>query len=165
MEYKVKVGGETKRSRFAPILIDVDWDKVHPAAKEFITRFGLRQTLANATIGAENQDQFNEAAKGYVERLYDGSAGSRVKGETKPDTAMSRALKNARAFVRAQLKTANKTAESEAIAAGAKLLVERSRPVDWLAEAKAQIEAEKLLAEKAGQAAGDDILAGLGLAE
>jgi hypothetical protein len=136
----LKIGGNTKRSRFAAFERTVDVATLPANAMAFIVHYGLKQYLQDGMAGAETEA---EAVAGVDERIGKLKSGdlSRARGESdKPDSVESRAIKLAKAFLRDQLKAANKTAPKEKVAEAAATLV-TSQP-KWKAEAKKQLDNE-----------------------
>lgn len=151
----LKIGGTTKRSRFEPKPVSLDWDNLPDASQKFVIEYGLRQYLADAMAGAESQSEAYDNIDERVGKLTSGDL-SRTKGEAKakPDTEESRAIKLAAAFIRDQLKQANAKAEAAQIKEAAQALVEADPA--YLKEAKRQLaeEAKLKAAEPSDAAAG-----------
>lgn len=154
------LGGATKRSKIVPFERTVTWDGLPDNAQEFIVRYGLKQYLADAMAGATEQSDAVAKVDARLAKLMSGDL-SRTRGEgsDKPDTETGRALKLAKAAIRAKLKEANKTADKDAVNAAAQNLVD-AQP-KWLKEAKKQLEAEAAANAALAEEEGDDILADL----
>lgn len=152
------IGGQTKRSTLGQHPVEIDWDTLPEASKTFITSYGLKQYLADAMAGAENEADAKAKVESRVAKLVAGDM-SRTRGEAKdaPDSVGSRALKLAKATIRASLAKANMKADKETVndAAGKLAATDAYRE-----QAQAQLDAEKAM----GEGMGDDLLASLGLA-
>lgn len=153
---ELTIGGNTKRSRFKPLAVSVDWNALPDNAQAFVIAYGLRQYLADGMAGAESEAEAHNGATDRLAKLKSGDL-SRARGtpSDKPDTVETRAMKLAREFIRTKLKAANKTAEKEKIAEAAKKLVDTQDK--WKAMAKEQLDAEA----KAKAALADDETADL----
>lgn len=139
MTIQLTIGSTSKRSRFQPLPVEIDFAALPEKSREFVTLYGLKQYLADGMAGAESQDEAHNGVRERIRKLVEADF-SRSRGEERPDTEETRALKLARQFIRDKLKAANQTAEKEAIADGARKLVE-SQP-KWKIEARKQLEAE-----------------------
>lgn len=142
----LEIGSTSKRSRFKPLPVSIDWNKLPDASQNFIIRYGLKQWLADAQAGAESEAIAHDAVKERVKKLETGDL-TRAKGEgaAKPDTVESRALKLAVAYIREQLKAANAKAEAAVIKEAAAELVKGDE--SFTKEAKKQLDAEAKMAE------------------
>lgn len=138
------IGGATKRSTLGQHAVEFDWDAMPDTSKDFIVRYGLRQYIADAMAGAENEADAKAKIEARATKLRSGDL-ARTKGEAKdaPDSVASRAIKLATATIRAALKAANAKADKEVIKAGAAELV-RTQP-KWTEDAQAQLDAEKTM--------------------
>lgn len=144
------IGGKTARSTLGQHPVKIDWETLPSASVDFIVNYGLKQYLADAMAGAENEADAKAKIEGRLAKLVAGDM-SRTRGEGKdaPDTEGSRALKLARAAIRTAMKAANVKADKEAINEAASKMV--ASDDSWLAKAKAQ------LAEETKLSAGVDI--------
>ena len=138
---KLVIGGKTKKSRFTPLPVDVDWNALPDASQAFVIAYGLKQYLADGMAGAESEAEAHNEVKARHEKLKAGDL-SRAKGERteKPDTVDSRALKLATAFIREALKAEDVKADAATIKEAAQELV-KDEP-KWKAEAQKQLDAE-----------------------
>src|SRR5690606_30458800 len=151
-QYTLMIGGKTKRSRFAPREVTIDFTKLPEESQTFVIRYGLTQYLADGAAGAESQDAFNEGIAARQTKLANADF-RRASGEPKADTETTRALRLARAAVRSAAKAKGIALDKEKVAELAEKAVE-SNP-EYRAEAKRQLAAEAKAAEKA---AGDDTM-------
>lgn len=161
MIYDLVIGGQTKRSTSGQHEVKIDFDALPDASKEFIVRYGLKQYLADGMAGASNVVEAEAGVTSRVAKLKSGDL-SRVRGEGKTavDSTEQRAIKLAKAAIRAAIKAKNGSATKEAIDEAAKKLV-TTQP-KWLTDAKKQLEMEaksgedmdlgELLASVAGNA-------------
>lgn len=155
------IGGNTARSKTGQHPVNVEWDKLPDASKDFIQRYGLKQYLADGMAGCENVADAKAGIEARVAKLLSGDL-TRTKGEAsiKTDSPEGRALKNAKAAIRQAMKEANISQKdmAEAIAEAAQAQV--ANDPTWLEEATAELAMEKkkagkldlsaLLAKKAG---------------
>lgn len=161
--YELVIGGNTKRSKTGQHPVKVDFDALPEASRAFVTRYGLKQYLADGMAGCENVADAKAGIDARLAKLLSGDL-TRTKGEVsaKTDTPLGRAIKNAKVAVIAAMKEANISTKDmkEAILEAAKDQVE-SDPT-WLEEATAELAMEqkkagkidlsKLLLKKAGNA-------------
>lgn len=154
--YTLTIGGQTKRSTLGQHTVELDWDAMPEASKDFVTRYGLKQYIADGMAGAADEAAAKAGVETRVAKLLSGDL-TRTKGEAKdaPDSIGSRAMKLASATIRAAMKAKGLKADKDAVKAAATQLV-ASQP-KWTEDAKAQLETE------AGMSAGVDLKA-LGLA-
>lgn len=158
-QFKLTLGGKSKRSRFAQFTREVTWDKLPDISQQFIIEYGLRQYLSDGMAGAETEADAISGVDARLDNLTSGEFKRRGAGADKPDTVDSRALKNARQFIRDQLKAQNKTATKEQIAAGAQKMIEAND--SWRKEAQKQLDAEAKAREAAANEDNAAILADL----
>lgn len=140
------IGGKTARSTLGQHPVTIDWEKMPEASQDFIVRYGLRQYLADAMAGADNEPDAKAKVNARLAKLVSGDL-SRTKGEgfAKPDTEEGRAIKLAKTEIRRLMAEQKVEATKEDVAAAAAEMVKTDGA--WLKEAKKQIAAEKASAE------------------
>lgn len=151
---ELTIGGQTKRSKFAPKAVAVDFAALPQASQDFIVRYGLKQYLADGVAGAESQEDFNTGVDERLGKLKSGDL-TRTKGDgaKKPDTETGRAQKLAKGAIRAKIKAAGlETTPEQREEIFAKFFADEEKMKPFAAEAKRQLAAEK---------AAGDILEGL----
>lgn len=154
------IGGKTKRSNTGQHPVSLDWNALPDESQAFVIAYGLKQYLADGMAGKETEADAKAGVEARVAKLLAADfTRTRGEGNAKPDSVEGRALKLARAFIRAKLKSANKTAEKEQVDAAAKKLVE-TQP-KWKVEAKSQLDAEAATNAALAEDESDDILADL----
>lgn len=124
--YELTLGGKTKRSTLGTHTVQVDWDALPEPSKDFAIRYGLRQYLADAMAGAEDEADAKAKVDARLAKLVSGDL-TRTQGSgglNKPDTVDTRAAKLARAVIMSALKDANQKAEKDVITAAVKAMVE-----------------------------------------
>jgi hypothetical protein len=157
---KLEIGGKTKRSTLGQRTVEIDWDNLPDASKAFIQSYGLRQYLADAMAGAEDEADATARVEARRDKLVSGDLSrSRGEGLDKPDTVETRAMRLAKAAVRDQAKVKSVALTKEQVATAAKTWVDKNPK--WLAEAKKQLEAEAKAKEAVDADEADDILADL----
>jgi hypothetical protein len=149
MNIELVIGGQTARSKTGQHPVALDFDTLPEASKAFVIRYGLKQYLADGMAGCENVVDAKAGVDARVAKLLSGDL-TRTKGEAaiKTDTPEGRALKNAKAAIKAAMKEANISLKdmAEAIAEAAQAKV-ASEP-EWLEEAQAELAMEKKKASK-----------------
>lgn len=141
---EMQIGGATKRSKYTPKAVSIEWDKLPPASQDFVIRYGLKQYLADGVAGAEDQAAFDAGVDERLGKLTSGDL-SRTKGEgkAKPDTELGRAQKLAKESIRAKIKDAKlevTTEQREEIYT--KFLADEAKMAPFVAEAKRQLAME-----------------------
>lgn len=155
--YTITVGGSTKRSKFAPATVSVEFDKLPEASREFIIRYGLKQYLADGVAGVETQDEFNAGVTERTTKLEKGDLSRERKASAKVDDETGRTIKLVREMIRGKIKGANLKVEKEAFDAMVeKFLSDESKTAPFRAEAERQ-----LAQEAKASAASADLLAEL----
>lgn len=142
---ELTIGGQTKRSKFAPKAVAVAFAALPQASQDFIVRYGLKQYLADGVAGAESQEDFNAGVEERLGRLKSGDL-SRTKGDgaKKPDTETGRAQKLAKDAIRAKIKAAGlETTPEQREEIFAKFFADEEKMKPFVAEAKRQLAAEK----------------------
>lgn len=153
----LQIGGNTKRSKFQPKEVSIDWAKLPEASQDFLIRYGLKQYLADGTAGEETQAAFEAQIEARMERLAKADF-TRTRGEAsvKTDTEALRATKLVRDDIRKRIKAAglegvSKDKVAELVAA---IMGDETKSAPFRQEAKRQLESEAKLA----QATPDDLL-------
>lgn len=142
---ELTIGGQTKRSKFAPKAVAVDFAALPQASQDFIVRYGLKQYLADGVAGAESQEDFNTGVEERLGKLKSGDL-TRTKGDgaKKPDTETGRAQKLAKDAIRAKIKAAGlETTPEQREEIFAKFFADEEKMKPFAAEAKRQLAAEK----------------------
>lgn len=156
---ELSIGATTKRSRFAPLPVNVDWNALPDASQAFVIRYGLKQYLADAMAGCESEAEAHNEVKARVAKLLSGDL-SRARGEglSRPDTLETRTNKLARAFLVAALKEANAKATKEQMVEAVAELVKTDG--SFAKEAKKQLDQETAMKEGKSDAA-NTVLSGI----
>lgn len=163
---ELMIGGNTARSTLGQHPVKIDWDALPDISQAFIVRYGLKQYLADGMAGAESVEDAATGVEARVAKLLAGDLSRTAKEGV--DSTTARAMKLARAFIRAKVKAGDLAygsaikqavddgdAEDEkgAVDVIAKALV-NAQP-KWKAEATEQLKQEAESA-KALQATDDD---------
>lgn len=140
------IGGQTKRSTLGQHPVEIDFDTLPDASKSFVIAYGLRQYLADAMAGAESAEDAKAKIESRRDKLVSGDL-SRTRGEglTAPDSEGGRALKLAKAAIRAAMKVQNVKADKDAINEAASKMI--AADGSWLEKAKKQLADESKLSE------------------
>lgn len=162
---QIKVGGETTKSRFQPVTVGIDWDKLPEASRDFVIRYGIKQWLADGTVGEKvtTQATFTEAINTRKGKLEAGDF-SRTRGESGPvNDPETLAGQMAKAIVVDAFKDqGKKLPEKEQLAKVVAAYFAKNKAA-LVKDATAQIKARKDRAAAILEGEGDDILAALGL--
>jgi hypothetical protein len=152
------IGGKTAKSKWTPHVATIDFDSLPEASRAFLLHYGIRQYLADGMAGATSQAEFDTGIKDRLTKIAEADF-SRTRGEGlgKPDTDESRAIKLAKAAIRAKAKANNMTLTKEKVDETATKLI--AADPKFLAEAKKQLAAEAKLRESADGS--DDLLAAM----
>lgn len=151
------IGGTTKRSNNGQHEVAIDWDNLPGASREFIIAYGLKQYLADGAAGAANHDELVNGVEARVAKLLSGDLTRRASGVERQDTETGRALKLARAAIRALCKVQGvPVPEKDKLGEMAAKLIE-SNP-QYRKDAQAQLKAEAKAVESF---AGDETMAAL----
>lgn len=155
MIYELTIGGATKRSTTGQHPVKVDFDALPETSKDFVIRYGLKQYLADGMAGAENVATAKAGVEARVAKLESGDLSrSRGEGKEAPDTVETRAIKLAKAAIRANAKAKNIKPTKEQVADAAAKLV--AKDDSWKAKAKEQLDTEAKMAQSSDM---DDLLA------
>lgn len=142
---ELTIGGQTKRSKYQPKTVTVDWASLPPASQDFIVRYGLKQYLADGVAGAESQADFDAGVEERLGKLKSGDL-TRTKGDgaKRPDTETGRAQKLAKDAIRAKIKAAGlETTPEQREEIFSKFFADEEKMKPFVAEAKRQLAAEK----------------------
>ena len=148
---ELNIGSTSKRSRFTPKPVSIDFDALPEASRAFVIAYGLRQYLQDAQAGAETEAEAHANVDARVTKLKSGDL-TRTRGEglSKPDTVESRAIKLAKDFLRNALKEAKATATKKQVAEAASELIKTDST--FMKEAKKQLDAETGLKGESNEA-------------
>lgn len=156
---ELNIGSTSKRSRFTPKPVSIDFDALPEASRSFVIAYGLRQYLQDAQAGAENEAEAHSNVDARIAKLQSGDlARTRGEGLSKPDTVETLSIKLAKEFLRNALKEAKATATKEQIAEAAQELVKTDQ--SFAKEAKKQLDAKKALNSETSETK-TSVLAGL----
>lgn len=78
--FTLTIGGTTKKSRFTPVPVTINWADLPDEAKAFAIQYGVKQYLADGGAGAKDQAEFAEGVQERLAKLESGDF-SRAKGE------------------------------------------------------------------------------------
>lgn len=141
-----QIGGATKRSKFAPVTVEVDFTTLPQASQDFLVAYGIKQYLADGVAGAESDQDFNEGVAARLAKMKDGTVGVRGSGEGKGPTDSVEVLARqlARQAINAALKAQGiDKPEAEAMNAAITQLLASDNGAAFRTEAATQIEARK----------------------
>lgn len=157
---KLTIGGKTKRSANGQYDVELDWENLPSESRDFVIHYGLKQYLADGAAGATSRDEMVAGVDERVRKLREADFTRRT-GEAKPDSETTRAIKLAKAAIRAAAKAKGVNPPSgDKMAEMAARLVE-SNP-QYRKDAAKQLEAERKAAEAfAGDDTMQDLLAEL----
>ena len=130
------IGGTTKRSNNGQTTVEIDWENLPGDSRDFIVTYGLKQYLADGAAGAASHDELVQGVAERVRKLQEADF-RRASGEPKADSAMTLALRQARAVLKAKAGDAFKSLPKEKVDAAVKAMVERDPA--FLKEAQAEI--------------------------
>jgi hypothetical protein len=82
-EYKLNIGGKTKRSQAGQHEVIIDFDALPEASKDFIIRYGLKQYLADGMAGATEPSAAKAGINARVTKLKEANF-ERTRGEAGP---------------------------------------------------------------------------------
>jgi len=157
------IGGESKKSKWAKREVSVDWDKLPAASQDFVKRYGLKQYIADGMAGATTQAEANEGIDDRLRKLKEAdfkrSVGDR--GPTNDPNVLARQM--AMTVVKDTFKEKNIALPEKSKLQSIADAYFTKNEKDLVKEATRQIENRKKLAQAAAEAAGDDIMAALGL--
>lgn len=99
------IGGTTARSKFTPKAVEVDFDKMAEASRDFLLRYGWKQYVSDGVAGAKSQAEFDEGVAERLEKIATSNF-SRAKGERDGlvDDVETLASQKARAIIKTALK-------------------------------------------------------------
>jgi hypothetical protein len=119
------IGGTTKRSNNGQTAVEIDWENLPQASREFIVAYGLKQYLADGAAGAQSHDELVQGVAERVRKLETADFQRKGSGAERGDTETTLALKFAREAIRAACKAQNMAAPAkEKLAEMAKGLIE-----------------------------------------
>jgi len=135
------IGGTTKRSNNGQHEVVVDWENLPQESRDFIILYGLKQYMADGAAGATSHDELKQGVEERYRKLREADFQRRGTGVERQDSETGRALKLARAAIRAACKAKNVgTPEKEKLAEMAAGLIEKNP--QYRKDAKAQLAAE-----------------------
>lgn len=156
---RLQIGRTGEKAKFQGRMVEIDLAKLPVESIAFALQYGLKQYIADGTAGSEDQAGYDLGIDQRIRKLAEADF-KRATGERAPkaDTPERRAFKMATDAIKAKLKAAGQDATADKVKAAAAKMVE-SQP-QWLAKAKAAIEAERKLAEEMdlGDVGLDDLL-------
>lgn len=160
------IGGTTKRSNNGQHTVEIDFDALPDASRDFVIRYGLKQYLADGAAGAGSNAELVAGVEERVRKLREADfQRTRGEGSAKPDTEERIAMKLAKELIRVKAKAAGVTLPKEKVEAAAEAFLAKDTD-----EAKAiKTEAKRQIAAKAkltaDDATADAFLAELGLTD
>lgn len=161
--FQLIIGGTSKRSKFQR---EVSFD-LPETSVDFITKYGLKQYLADKTAGAKTADDFNAGIDEGLRRIAE-SDFTRAKGEGnglgQPDTAERRFAKLVRTFINSKVKAAGLKFTAEQLAAAVSAFMDggSADAESMKAEAARQVTNEAKMRDATD---GTDLLKSLGLTQ
>ena len=148
-----QIGGQTKRSKFTPKSVEIDFEKLPQGSTEFLLAYGLKQYLADGAAGAQSQSEFDEGIAARLDNVKKASfARARVERGPSDDTE-TLAASLAKQEIRRRAKAKKVELSKDRVDELAKQARE-SKSTFWhgcLEEASRQIAARAKLAEGIGE--------------